>query len=75
MRNMYRKLEYEQKTILSQNPGAGAEAPDRQKSVHDAAKSKGNKDGGVGDLEEKGEFGLGKAPKNDRPQNKIEISK
>ena len=39
------------------------------------AKSKHHKEGGVGDLEDKGEFGLGKAPKNDRPQNKIEISK
>ena len=66
MRNIYRKLEYEQKNILEQHPGAGLDAPDRQKSQKDQAKAKNFKDG-VGDLEEKGEFGLGKAPKNDKP--------
>ena len=40
MRNLYRKLEYEQKNLLANNPGGGQEAPDRQKSVHDNAKSK-----------------------------------
>ena len=29
MRNIYRKLEYEQKHLLEQNPGVGQNAPDR----------------------------------------------
>lgn len=31
--------------------------------------------GGVGDIEEAGEFGLGKAPLEAKPVNKIEVSK
>ena len=60
--------------MLGSNPGAQADAPGRQKSEHEVKNAKNFKDG-VGDLEEKGEFGIGKAPKNDKPQNKIEISK
>ena len=52
--------------MLGSNPGAQADAPGRQKSEHEVKNAKNFKDG-VGDLEEKGEFGIGKAPKNDKP--------
>ena len=52
---------------------AGDGAADSEKN----GLKRGNTDAGagVGDLQDQGEFGLGRAPKDSKPVNKIELSK
>jgi hypothetical protein len=76
MRNIYKKLEMDAKTIME---GKGEVFNrDGPSSSHqqdlERRKTLLMRDG-VGELEEIGEFGLGIAPSLSKPINKIEISK
>lgn len=74
MRNLFRKLEHEAKTIQTRSDTLpGGSAPTSKEDL-ERRKTLLGKDG-VGDLEEIGEFGLGLAPRMSKPVNKIEISK
>ena len=77
MRNIYRKLEMDAKSIMDgkgevffSRDGQG----NSQQQDMERRKTLLMKDG-VGELEEIGEFGLGIAPSMSKPVNKIEISK
>ena len=73
MRNCYLKLKQDGKSILEAELIAGDGAADSEKN----GLKRGNTDAGtgVGDLQDQGEFGLGRAPKDSKPVNKIELSK
>lgn len=74
MRNSYRKLNQDGKNILEAENllgPAGALASDEN-----ALKRGNTRDNdGVGEIEDQGEFGLGVAPRDSRPVNKIELTK
>jgi len=74
MRNVYRKLEHEGK--LLQDKKDSMRGTDQEGSKEDPKKRKHHEAGSaVGDLDEAGEFGLGVAPREAKPVNKIELSK
>jgi len=72
MRNLFRKLKQESSNLLQHQDivsegdkhASNAELQRKQSLV-----------AGVGDIEEVGEFGLGKAPLEAKPVHKIEVSK
>jgi hypothetical protein len=72
MRNSYRKLKQDGKNILE------AETADKEGTAEsDKELKRGNTMGenGVGTEVDQGEFGLGRAPRDSRPVNKIELTK
>lgn len=74
MRNSYRKLVQDGKNILEAENILGAAGA----NVSDGAGLKrGNTrdNDGVGDIQDQGEFGLGVAPRDSRPVNRIELTK
>ena len=73
MKNCYLKLKQDGQSILEAEL-IGADG--RAESEKDAMKrSKTMRVDGVGELQDQGEFGLGLAPKDSKPVNKIELSK
>lgn len=74
MRNCYRKLEQDGQNILEQE--AMLDSSNDKDSKH-GVNRKGSvlEQDGVGEIQDLGEFGLGKAPRDSRPVNKIELSK
>jgi hypothetical protein len=72
MRNLFRKLKQDASNLLQHQDvisegdkhASNAELIRKQSLV-----------GGVGDIEDAGEFGLGKAPLEAKPVHKIEVSK
>ena len=72
MRNSYRKLKQDGKNILEAEKVG---VPGTEKSEGDIARAHSMRQDGVGVEVEVGEFGLGKAPSDSRPVNKIELSK
>lgn len=73
MKNCYLKLKQDGQSILEAEL-IGADG--RAESEKDAMKrSKTLRVDGVGELQDQGEFGLGLAPKDSKPVNKIELSK
>ena len=74
MRNCYLKLKQDGKNILEAETllaGDGA-ADSEQNGLKRGNTTAGD---GVGELQDQGEFGLGLAPKDSKPVNKIELSK
>lgn len=73
MRNCYHRLKQDGKNILEAEMIAGDGAADSEKN----GLKRGNTHAGdgVGDLQDQGEFGLGLAPTDSKPVNKIELSK
>ena len=73
MRNSYRKLKQDGANILkAENILAADGAANSETAIKRGNTMQGD---GVGDVEELGEFGLGVAPRDSRPVNKIEMSK
>jgi hypothetical protein len=73
MRNIFRKLKQDGQNILSAEQNLVNSDPEVQAAIKRRnTLMQGN---GVGDVEEIGEFGLGIAPNDSRPVNKIELSK
>lgn len=72
MRNSFRKLKQDGKNILEAETTLNG--PGKATSEADGTKEK-NENDGVGDMQELGEFGLGVAPRDSRPVNKIELTK
>lgn len=73
MRNSYRKLKQDGKNILDAEHLLGPTGkPD---SVAAGLKKEAHEGDGVGQIQEMGEFGLGVAPRDSRPVNKIELTK
>lgn len=73
MRNSYRKLRQDGANILkAENILAADGAANSEEAIKRGNTMQGD---GVGDVEELGEFGLGVAPRDSRPVNKIEMSK
>lgn len=73
MRNSFRKLKQDGANILKAENILGAE----KAASNDGGIKRGNSTigDGVGEVQELGEFGLGVAPRDSRPVNKIEMSK
>jgi hypothetical protein len=73
MRNSFRKLKQDGANILKAENILGAE----KAASNDGGLKRGNTNvgDGVGEVQELGEFGLGVAPRDSRPVNKIEMSK
>lgn len=71
MRNSFRKLKQDGKNFLEMEmvgpKSAASEHDDGRRTPYDGK--------GVGEVAEIGEFGLGVAPRDSRPQHKIEFSK
>ena len=71
MRNSFRKLKQDGKNFLEMEmvgpKSAASEYDDGRRTPYDGK--------GVGEVAEIGEFGLGVAPRDSRPQHKIEFSK
>ncbi|CDW85408.1 kinesin motor domain-containing protein [Stylonychia lemnae] len=74
MKNIFRKLEHDAKNIEARSEGLGGQRQPTQLQDIERRKTMMNSDG-VGDLDDIGEFGLGIAPRNLKPVNKIELSK
>ena len=74
MRNIYRKLEHDAKTVEARSEGLIGQRQPTQQQELERRKTMMRNDG-VGELEEIGEFGLGIAPRHLKPVNKIELSK
>lgn len=74
MRNAFRKLEFDAKNLETRIEGGNGKFQNLNQQEIERKKTLANGDG-VGDLDEIGEFGLGIAPKNLKPINKIELSK
>lgn len=76
MRNIYRKLEQEGEQLILKQQSSGHNRATTFLEQKDLEKRKTqlSKDG-VGELEERGEFGLGMAPRTAKPIHKIELSK
>lgn len=72
MRNSYRKLKQDGKNILEAETADKEGTADSEKEL-----ARGNTMGenGVGTEVDQGEFGLGRAPRDSRPVNKIELTK
>ena len=74
MRNSYRKLVQDGKNILEAEDLIGAGSA--HANDENALKRGNTRDNdGVGDIQDQGEFGLGIAPRDSRPVNKIELTK
>lgn len=74
MRNVFRKMEHEAKTIEQRAESLMGQRQPTQLHELEKRKTLMHQDG-VGELEEFGEFGLGIAPRNIKPVNRIELSK
>lgn len=74
MRNCYRKLVQDGKNILEAENMLGS---DGAKATDENGLKRGNTrdNDGVGEMQDQGEFGLGVAPRDSRPVNKIELTK
>lgn len=73
MRNSYRKLKQDGKNILEAEHLLGQTGkPDSEAAQKKQDAFEGD---GVGQIQEMGEFGLGVAPRDSRPVNKIELTK
>lgn len=73
MKNCYLKLKQDGKNILeSEHIIVGDGKADSEKNAGNRSKTAGGI--GIGDILEGGEFGLGVAPKDSRPVNKIELT-
>lgn len=72
MRNSFRKLKQDGKNVLE---AERIGVPGTQESEGAVARGISMRDDGVGTEVEQGEFGLGRAPADSRPVNKIELSK
>jgi hypothetical protein len=72
MRNSYRKLKQDGKNILEAETNEEGGPAGSEKEL-----TRGNTMGenGVGQEVDQGEFGLGRAPRDSRPVNKIELTK
>ena len=73
-RILYQKLRFNQKDSISQHDN-DVKSPSQKNLIQTAKKSSTQDDGGIGDLEIKPSFSIGKAPKDARPINKLEISR
>lgn len=74
MKNIYQKLDHEAKQLYVLQEQMGVKVPPNDIKELEKRKTQMQKDG-VGELQEIGEFGLGIAPRNAKPINKIELSK
>jgi hypothetical protein len=73
MKNSYLKLKQDGKNILeAENTIVGEGKADSEKNAGNRSKQAGGV--GIGDVLDVGEFGLGVAPKDSRPVNKIELT-
>lgn len=72
MRNSYRKLKQDGKNVLEAETTEAGGTAESDKEL-----KRGNTmgDNGVGTEVDQGEFGLGRAPRDSRPVNKIELTK
>ena len=74
MRNCFRKLKQDGKNILeveNQLGEAGRVVSDQDPNN----RGKDNENDGSGEIQDQGEFGLGRAPRDSKPINKIELTK
>lgn len=73
MKNSYLKLKQDGKNILeAENTIQGDGKADSEKNAGNRSKTAGGI--GIGEMLDVGEFGLGIAPKESRPVNKIELT-
>ena len=73
MRNFFRKAQQDHQALLAIDDTLASEKA--QTADQEIKRRQTMVEGGVGDLEEIGEFGLGRALKDSKPVTKIEISK
>ena len=73
MRNFFRKAKQDHAALLAQDDTLASEKA--HTADIDIKRRQTMVEGGVGDLDDIGEFGLGKALKDSKPVTKIEISK
>jgi len=73
MKNSYLKLKQDGKNILeAENTIVGDGKADSEKNAGNRSKQAGGV--GIGEVFDAGEFGLGVAPKDSKPVNKIELT-
>jgi hypothetical protein len=73
MKNCYQKLKFDGKSILEAEKSLGQDGAMR--GENEMQRRATMKIDGVGEIQDQGEFGLGVAPRDSRPVNKIELTK